>query len=1244
MKKTLCLCFFVCLLLAVLPMFSSAAITASGETPAGFSWTLTDDGTLTVSGNGALDASPWSGNWPDITRIVVEEGITSLREMAFAHCRNAEEIILPETVVEIGARAFSHCEALKSITVPSGVKRLGDFAFEYCSALTTVTVPGDLETGCFGCFNNTPVSKLTVTGKKVTTNLTGGLNSEKTVSVVLAESVTEIGERAFYGFQNLTELTLPKTLRTIGEYAFYDCSALKSVTVPPGVKRIGAYAFSGCSSLAAVTAPGDFETEDASHLFYNSPVSKLTVTGKKVTYNLISGFDRGSLVSVVLAEGITEIGDGALGGFYNVTEITLPKTLKSIGKEAFSFCTSLKSLALPDSLTQIGEAAFYNCSALTRIDLPAGIKTIEKDTFYNCSGLKKVSFPGGLVSVGECAFRNCTSLAALQFGAGLKEIGICAFEGCTSLKTLKFGEGLEKIGSTAFGDCSALTGLDLPAGLKTIGSYAFYGCSGLKKANFPGGLVSVGESAFRECTALAGLDLPAGLKTIGDDAFSSCTALAAVSLPDSLDRLGARAFSNCTALKTVRMPLIKTEGVSPFLYCSISELTLSGKDFTSETLDYIDVSSVATLILEPGFTEIGENAFSGFSSMTRCEIGEGVVTISSYTFSDCGQLSSLTLPKGLETIEEHAFAHCRRLSSLTLPEGLKTIGDRAFEDCESLQSLTLPDTLTSVGDYAFPDNGKLKSVALPASVTTLGWQFDMPKIIRTRRALVYPDYSRKPTLTVKKTGLEYENGYCSTNFSHVYCYDPVTLLSPDNELYAACGLYTDTVSLIPKTGGGTVTFTKKGFTCGAAQIGSDGKLYLLWGRDASDEDFDKRPDTANVIVSRYERSGKELSTCRIPLKQSYASSPFHAGNAALTEHNGTLFIFWNVLWVGQYTNDGLHHQGLARAEVRMRDMKLLGLHPNVGSHSFGVAAIETGRGVAYVQNNDGFPRGMDFAETELQADGYVSSASVLAFSSPGQYGTNEHKLDGNKTYFSSITLARSRSTFAAACYGTDVYTSDVFYSSPLSETARYDVYVRILDESLSTNAASDCAGSVRKNEKDGSVADRNLVRLTKLSREEEVNNLQAVTLPSGAYCVLWNQRGKWSSESWELHYAVLDERGNILKADTALTGAAMCDYNVGPVVIGSKLVWAYCDAGKLTWATLDLGVDTVSQFLLGDVDLDGSVTAADARLALRGAVGLENYKSGSAAFKAADADRDKKLTAGDARMILRAAVGLEKLI
>ncbi len=64
----------------------------------------------------------------------------------------------------------------------------------------------------------------------------------------------------------------------------------------------------------------------------------------------------------------------------------------------------------------------------------------------------------------------------------------------------------------------------------------------------------------------------------------------------------------------------------------------------------------------------------------------------------------------------------------------------------------------------------------------------------------------------------------------------------------------------------------------------------------------------------------------------------------------------------------------------------------------------------------------------------------------------------------------------------------------------------------------------------------------------------------------------------------------------------------------------------------------------GDVDGDGEVSAADARLSLRACVGLEDYAPGSYRFVNADYDEDGEISASDARMILRTAVGLEPLI
>ena len=108
--------------------------------------------------------------------------------------------------------------------------------------------------------------------------------------------------------------------------------------------------------------------------------------------------------------------------------------------------------------------------------------------------------------------------------------------------------------------------------------------------------------------------------------------------------------------------------------------------------------------------------------------------------------------------------------------------------------------------------------------------------------------------------------------------------------------------------------------------------------------------------------------------------------------------------------------------------------------------------------------------------------------------------------------------------------------------------------------------------------------------------------------------------------------------DTAVEDAAGYEYMVVPVAQSG-------DATRYDLQTTAEGeVEPVTPAATpGDVDADGKVTASDARLALRCAVGLEEYASGSAQFLACDVDRDDRVTASDARLILRAAVGLETL-
>ena len=198
------------LLLALLPTAFIAARAESGRCGADLTWTL-DNGTLTISGTGDMhnydydDLAPWG--FYGIFDVKIDNGVTSIGNMAFEWCYDLESITIPDSVTRIGNSAFANCGYLKSVTIGKGVKTVGKWAFFDCSEMT---------------------------------------------SLKLGSGVESIGYLAFYNCRALTSLKLPKSLTAIDDWAFCRCEGLKSVTIPENVTRIGDFAFYNCYSLTSV--------------------------------------------------------------------------------------------------------------------------------------------------------------------------------------------------------------------------------------------------------------------------------------------------------------------------------------------------------------------------------------------------------------------------------------------------------------------------------------------------------------------------------------------------------------------------------------------------------------------------------------------------------------------------------------------------------------------------------------------------------------------------------------------------------------------------------------------------------------------------------------------------------------------------------------------------------------------------------------------------------------------------------
>ena len=199
------------ILLIALLMGLSANAEKSGTCGPNLKWHLTDDGVLTITGEGEMHNHSFgeSSVSNDIRRIIIGDGVTTIGNFAFSGCSYLTSVTIPNSVTTIGNFAFGGCSSLTSVTIPNSVTTIGRKTFRGCSSLTSVTIPN---------------------------------------------SVTTIGDTAFYDCSSLTSVTIPNSVTTIGSGAFSGCTDLQKVNIGNSVKYIGEYAFDYCTSITQISS------------------------------------------------------------------------------------------------------------------------------------------------------------------------------------------------------------------------------------------------------------------------------------------------------------------------------------------------------------------------------------------------------------------------------------------------------------------------------------------------------------------------------------------------------------------------------------------------------------------------------------------------------------------------------------------------------------------------------------------------------------------------------------------------------------------------------------------------------------------------------------------------------------------------------------------------------------------------------------------------------------------------------
>ena len=492
---------------AVIKEFSNYI--AEGTCGENLTWTLDENGLLTISGSGAMKnysdstTAPWFDLRQQITALSIEKGVTSIGSYAFENCSGLTgNLVIPEGVTTIATEAFSGCSGLTgNLVIPDSVTTIGYGAFSACSGLTgDLVIPKGVTRisnrafyNCSGFSGNLiipeGVTNISISAFENCSGLTGNL--------VIPNGVTYLGDFAFRGCSGFTgSLIIPDTVTYLSPEVFNNCTGLTgNLVIPKGISTISYYAFYNCNGLTGHLVIPENIASIQSHAFYSTSFSEVTFTtatpptmeGEKALY--ITGLETvwvptGTLeaytsalsgklpAGAVIKEMVTYIAEGTCGD-------NLTWTLDENGKLTISGTGAMYDYSLDNP------APWYTGRARIReLVIEYGVTTIGSYAFYGCSGLTSVEIPESVVSIGEYAFGNCSNLKNVDIPDSVGKIDGSAWSGT--------GMGSITIGGGDYID-------------------SFEGYEGITEIWFRGDFPGIAENAFRNVVATA--YYPAGNKT-----------------------------------------------------------------------------------------------------------------------------------------------------------------------------------------------------------------------------------------------------------------------------------------------------------------------------------------------------------------------------------------------------------------------------------------------------------------------------------------------------------------------------------------------------------------------------------------------------------------------------------------------------------------------------------------------------------------------------------------------------------
>ncbi len=541
--------------------------------------------------------------------------------------------------------------------------------------------------------------------------------------IVIPESVTEIDESVFRG-TDIEKVIFNRALKKIGAFAFWSCKSLKEIVFPEDneLVTIGSNAFQATESLklANLEALSVWQATAAeSYQFHGTGLEKVVLPASMV--KLESQFifaSCGSLIELVLPEGLEEIAAHAFRNGGALEELNIPSSVKVIGSLSFfrSGIKRINSLAAePPALTDVN--VFFPIGDVTKVVVPAAsidsykkakvwsslasviVGAEEPDKLYGKISVSEmpspsddfiiengvlikyvgpggdVVLPEGITRIADNAFRSNQTVTSVVMQSGITEMGMCVFWDCHYIKRIVFSDTIKVIPTSTCYLNWALEEVILPRDVEEIQSTAFINCYALTSLDFSKYNIRIfGEQSFMG-SGLQEVYFSKNVKVIGRQAFFQCYRLKNVTFEEGieLEFLGASVFSACIMLEEVDLSMLDMK-------------------------------------------ELPSEIFRLCSALTKVKLPSQLTSIPWGLFNSCTSLREIDLSDTKITVlNNYVFYKCTSLERVILPERLTEIMKGTFSDTASLEYIVIPESVTKIGNDAFKGSG-LKAIVFNSPV------------------------------------------------------------------------------------------------------------------------------------------------------------------------------------------------------------------------------------------------------------------------------------------------------------------------------------------------------------------------------------------------------------------------------------------------------------------------------------------------------------------------------------------------